>query len=359
MTLRRTTSPYASKAAGRRPCPRRAFTIIELLISVTIIIILLSILIVAVNAAQRTAQKAKTESLMTAIKQGMVRFKEDMGYIPPVLDINRDLPMTGGQAALPNPADSSYIDDVQDWYSVTSLPDYLLGYSHHQHDGYGYNPAQSSLLDWDAETPPLGIRHPQSDGVWGASRISGALGDRMKDTGGFYGSETSTHPFDTGKVYGPYIDLQDERVLGSVTAGSGNTLTIHLPGDSGYNPDDPKVILDYWGQPLRYYRRTYPAGGLKTSYRTGTAAFVPTLADVFLLRPFTLKVGQDVEARFADDGGDTAASVELKSASFAIFSSGPDLGVDQRGRRDDSPTSDYDGDGILGENEDNIVGVGQ
>ncbi|MHC4786270.1 MAG: type II secretion system protein, partial [Planctomycetota bacterium] len=62
----------------------RGFTIVELLIVIAVIIMLMGILIVAINAATRTAQGANTRSLMSSIKQGLVRFRADMGYLPPV-----------------------------------------------------------------------------------------------------------------------------------------------------------------------------------------------------------------------------------------------------------------------------------
>ena len=98
--------------------PRRAFTLIELLVVVAILIVLLTILIIAVNAASRTAQKASTQNLMDSMKKGLIRFKEDIGYYPPLL----------GPAAMPpvelrklfNPPLQSlpaaaYSDQIQDW----------------------------------------------------------------------------------------------------------------------------------------------------------------------------------------------------------------------------------------------------
>ena len=303
---------------------RRAFTIVELLIVVTIIIILLSILIVAVNAAQRAAQKAKTDSVINAVSQAMVRFKEDVEYYPPVLDPYRNLPMSGGRPVVPHPADANYDVAIQDWYSITTLADYLLGYGNNQQDGF--------------DGP--GIRQPEADGVWSATingTASGLLADRN------LGAAARTV-----KVYGPYLELKDQRLLGSIDPANPNL--VYFPGDAGYDPDAPKVIADYWGRPLRYYRPAYPPGGLKMNYRPGTAAFVPSLADVFVLRPFELKPGQAVDARMPDANGDTTCSFELKSAPFAIFSSGPDLGFTGNQRYDQVA-------GSL--NQDNMVGLGQ
>src|SRR5262245_56892486 len=87
------------------PPVARACTIIELLVAVAIIILLLRILIVAVNAATKTGQKARTQALMTAISQGLVHFKAEIGYLPPVLRNDRRLVDWRGQNLIGNDAD--------------------------------------------------------------------------------------------------------------------------------------------------------------------------------------------------------------------------------------------------------------
>ena len=47
--------------------------------------VVMGILIVAINAATKTAQATNTRALMSSIKQALVRFKGDIGYYPPVL----------------------------------------------------------------------------------------------------------------------------------------------------------------------------------------------------------------------------------------------------------------------------------
>ena len=66
------------------------FTLIELLITISLIVVLVSILTVAFGAARTAAQVAETQSRMSALKQATVRFKEDVGYYPAVLDTNRN-----------------------------------------------------------------------------------------------------------------------------------------------------------------------------------------------------------------------------------------------------------------------------
>jgi len=123
---------------------RGGFTIVELLIVIAMIILLLSILVVAVNRAGRTAQITNTRALMNSISQALVRFKEDVGYYPPVLA--PEDPSNPADAdefrqlrPPPNPDPNSpddYPNAIQQWYSITTLADYFLGYGDDQQDAY-------------------------------------------------------------------------------------------------------------------------------------------------------------------------------------------------------------------------------
>ncbi len=172
--------------------------------------------------------------------------------------------------------------------------------------------------------------------------------------------KSPTNPnIDTGKVFGPYLQLKDERLLGSTMDGT----NVFFPGEGGYNPDQPKVITDYWGRPIRYYRTVYKPGAIKFGYPPddydgdGSLDPKPTLADVFVLRPWEVTSGAATDSPIADLGtrGDTTATYALKTAALALFSAGPDRSLDEMSRFD---VDDADGDGISGENEDNIVEVG-
>ncbi len=334
---------------------RPGFTLVEMLIVIAMIIVLLSLLVVGLGRATKTAQAAKTKGLMTAINQGLVKFREDIGYYPPVLDNGRALLDGPGLGA------SDYEDVVQEWYSITSLAEYLVGYGNHREDGYGTVPGQPPIFAWESESPAIGLRHPGPDGVWGATRSGdGSLGFRMGGPDDF-GSTVNPGPLDQGRVYFPYIELDDDRLL----AGIDENGDIRFPGDSQYSADQPKVIVDFWGQPIQYFRRNYPPRALEQSYRPvdrtgdGTPDPVPTLSDVFRLRPFNVTVGAEKDTRFADRSaaGDTTTSFELEAAGFALFSPGPDR-VYEADVRADLPG--YGGDPEVGDelNRDNIVETG-
>ena len=99
----------------------------------------------------------------------------------------------------------------------------------------------------------------------------------------------------------------------------------------------PKVILDYWGQPIRYYRRGY----VNLTPNTPDQATDGTkfdLGDFFALRPT-----QAIESEFipdaqaatdvlADANNDRSSTARLRSAEFALLSSGPDKKLERQRR---------------------------
>ena len=329
-------SPKPDQHDGRK---LRGFTIVELLIVIAVIILLLSILIVAVNAATRTAQSASTLTLMNSMKQALVRFKADIGYYPPVLGEMASPPdLLRAWFEPPDPASAGYANDIQNWWSSAVMAEFLIGYDEGRYDGYGY-------VDL-GETPTLGIRDPGPDGVWGGSV------DRNLD--GMIDLEDRNPPLD-GTVYGPYLELKDQRLIAGVMYLGGNLQT-YFPGDAvpdGLSFEDlPKAIVDYWGQPIRYFRQVYRSGDIRSVYRSlDPNVPTPTLADVFVLRPFDLKPGSAIDG-IADNnpdipGGDSSTTHALRTAEFALLSAGPDRALNQDVRRDEDEF-----------NKDNIVELG-
>lgn len=318
---------------------RRAFSLVELLITVGVVIVVASLVIYVSAAARRSAQEANTQALMNSMSQGLTQFKNDTGYYPPVLDNDRSLasafPSSGFDPFMNPSADAEdYAEDRQQWYSETTLADYMLGYGGYDQDGYGNR---------TGENPPLGIRHPGPDGVWGADRYgSGGLVDRS------WSGSSSNNLFRqqelSGRVLGPYITLSDQRLVGMLTP-SGKVL---FPGDPGYNDTAPKAIADYWGNAIRYYRTPYPGNdpGAKL-HEASNANFTPSLIDVVVLRPQTIAVGQVIDSQVSDADGDNKASRQMRSAGFALFSRGADQAMDEDHRVDEEEF-----------NLDNLVEVG-
>lgn len=361
LNLTRQSARRSDRRLPRRTRRTGGFTIIELLVAVAIIIVLLSLLIVAVSFATKASQKSRTQSLMIEMKKGLIRFREDVGYYPPMLGPAAS-PIDELRRLFPSPDPSNagaYIGAMQDWFSTCGMADYLVGWDGHDRDGYGKNAGLAGLFDWEIETPAAGIRHPLADGVWNATisgLMTGALIDRMK-MGAIRGSETAPLPIDQGKILGPYLELKDDHLLAGITGYANGEPVLVYPGEPGYTDAVPKTIVDYWGTPIRYFRKPYPQGSLGQSWRSGVDIDrdgdvdgddrVPTLSDVYVLRPWDIKAGAEVRSPHPDAAGVDFTTSELNSAEFALLSAGPDKRLDSSRTRD---VQEY--------NKDNIVEVG-
>lgn len=404
-----------------QPRQPNAFTLVELLVVIGVIAMLVGLLIVGINAAQKRAQKMNTQFLLSSISQALSRFKSDHGYYPPVLGDPLTLtstslwPLPSGTTKLPstpqtqigfardllappiNTLDTSLSTTkvsqwtpqeataLQNWYSVTSLAEYLIGAGDRSADGYGIcgelpDPVPADPLPGQREIPRAGMRSPGMDGVWGAA-LQPVVKSDMNPTqyaiygngvvvtnpafkGLFYsrnlalpsrtlvdsttvsgaGNDTSkcilrSRPNLEGKIFGPYLELKDPSVIGGYRGriadprdptGVGTIQSIVRVTDGDPDFDKyPKVILDYWGQPIRYYRRGY----VNLTPNTPDQATDGTkfdLGDFFALRPT-----QAIESEFipdaqaatdvlADANNDRSSTPRLRSAEFALLSSGPD-----------------------------------
>lgn len=363
---------------------RRAFTILELLTVVAIIVTLVGLLVVALSSASRAAQAASTRNLMGSISRALTQFHTDTSYYPPVLGIS-----TGGAPAgtlgylrdlvlpqvLPTPPTVVQVAQLQVYYSMTSFVEYLIGPGSRSEDGFGAaglptlpDPASAGAK----EIPTGGIRAPGKDGVWGAYAspknpfgARGTLAQRNLPTGAF-----ANYPIQTtgaalaptaerknilnveGRVLGPYLEVKDGSLMGAIVGVDSNGAPIVArAGDNNWSPTAPKVILDYYGDPIRYYRRGYGNAnprmvGGKILGGGSDIGMGWDLGDIFVLRPWIFEAGTGIDG-FADGNGDTSTSKALVGAEFALFSAGPDRRADYTVRRD---AQDW--------NKDNVVEVG-
>jgi hypothetical protein len=314
---------------------------------------------------------------------------------------------------------------LQNWYSVTSLAEYLIGAGDRSADGYGIcgelpDPVPTDPLAGQRELPRAGIRSPGMDGVWGAALqpimstdVAATAGAAANYTSAKLGSPTikglffsrnlalpsrvllssttvsgagndtskcilRSRPNLEGKIFGPYLELKDPSVIGGYKgkkidpkdpAGIGKIQDIVRVTDGDPDFDKyPKVILDYWGQPIRYYRRGY-VNLTPNTLDLSTDGTKFDLGDFFALRPT-----QGIESEFvpaaqaatdvlADLNGDRSSTPRLRSAEFALLSSGPDKKI-VRDRRigidiTTSPVFDYQNpNNDVDVNADNIVETG-
>ena len=355
---------------------------------IVIIVMLIGILFVATSAARNSAKRSETRSRMNSMAQGTVMFQHDIGYLPPILNDARSLadfpnwPPTG----LQENEQISYRGTAQSWFSITSPAEYLLGYGGRNVDGYGSYRLLGGPLQLTDESPPLGIRHPANDGVWGATDPYG--GDTANIEGGWDLLDRAYAIGAGGKSYGPYIEIENEQMLGRIVLDSdGNAMVdpitrepaVFYPGDPEYDLESPMVLVDSWGSPIRYYRRVYPfrnqfrppdpategitESGIARVFPPSAQYGRPTLSDYIVLRPFNFTENH-VVASLGDysvpgSEGDKATSQVLQTGTFAYFSPGADRQLNQRirtdifgllGNSDDDATEEY--------NADNIVEVG-
>jgi len=330
------------------------FTIVELLVVLAIISLLTGLLIVAIGGARSSALAATTRARMGAMVQATDRFEGDTGYLPPLLDNDRSA-LDGLEPT--NRSGSSgpaYLERMQGWYSYTSPAEYLLGYGSSLQDGHD----------------GLGIRRPGEDGYWGAQSFDGD-GDgvgRLSERSPPQGPSSSNFSDPRGAVLGPYLEIDDLSMVGalggnvmgwdgSIDAATGQP-RVYMAGDPGYNADAPKVILDAWGVPIRYYRVNHPAGNPGGRYGAGYVppghegtspnytpdwTWTPSLSEFIALRPYDIAPDDAVTWTFLDNGdsywgdfsavgsgsagdpmGDPTSTGALNTGRFAYLSTGAD-----------------------------------
>lgn len=339
---------------------RRGFSVVELLVAMAIIVTLIALLVVAVERAMRGGQEAQTQFLMGSIEQGLVQFRSDHGYLPPVLGRGGTGSAAGGtigfaRDVLAPPANAA---GQQGWSSLTTIADYLLGYGDRSADGYGVigsPPYANPNAVGVEEFPLLGLRSPGPDGGWGSvlnprttqGVSAGVYAARNPGDAKVFPTVAGNAITIPGRVYGPYLEIKDTRALGALVGSDANgNPTIAFAGEIDNFDAYPKVVCDYWGAPILYYRRPY-LGSDPAKQNLNL-----NLGDVVALRPWEVPPGQDVDgladASLDISGGDRTTTRELIAAEFALLSSGPDRAVNLGVRRDR--------DGI---NEDNIVKVGR
>lgn len=333
----------AAAGEGSRDA-RRGFTLVELLVAISIVLILASLTFVAVNAARGKAKEAKARSTMTAMANATVAFEKDHGYIPPLLDNDRN------EYAYPDLSlrvtnSDAWRQQVYFADSVTSPAEYLLGYGDWSEDGYGNSSADGGYTGDALETPALGFRSPGVDGYWSVvdADMDGirTLAERRQQLLAGGDSSVWRRPENgyPGKVYGPYFALSASDLVGTAQLDNGGVVEqdprtgkvlVLFPGDPGYDETAPRVICDPWGNAIQYFRRPSPprtpssfiiAGDFNGD---GMQDSAPSLSDFVRLRAWDLAPGSAVDSDVADSGGDTTTSSRLQGGNYAFFSGGAD-----------------------------------
>lgn len=347
----------------------RGFTVLELLVVIAIVAVIAGLLLASLRGATDRSRAVKTRSIMRAVSIGLDAFKSDHGYHPVVLSGNssgRQGPAWRDVVPAPVPVVGNtpfplpdYAVDMQRWYSITTIPEFLLGAGGREADGYGTTEID---INSSGERPALGIRSPGIDGAWGSTIFgSGLLEDRAF---GLY-EDPSANPSqmrlrNPGRVYGPYLGLEGDIRLGKVlpantwpaapsseaqaeAVGQDPIRVIDENSQDWLNPDAKLVLLDPFDRPIEYFCNPYAPGDPSSVDQRKSAGvngatppippMRPSLADIIRLRPsafgseseFDGNISADVfNSHVRDLRGDFSASIAARTASYALFSSGAD-----------------------------------
>lgn len=203
--------------ASTPPAPRhRAFTLVELLVVVSIIALLLGILVPAVNSARRQAKRTKVRAALKAMSGAMEMFRNDIGEYMPSMEVdNQGNPVNDPVVG----ADTNNPNGAVPIYGAHRLARALVG-----HDLQGY-----------AKPTGDGTEYQMSDG-------------------------TPLYP-----RYGPYLDAEGVRIVYDVPAnapggydpyakyrGMRINFVARRPPDN-LRPHAP-MFLDVFNYPILYYR---------------------------------------------------------------------------------------------------------
>ncbi len=298
---------------------RPAFTLVEVIFSILLIAILISIAIVGIQAASRTAQAAADRQAAVALKVGVDSFKQEFGFLPPLVKgavpsgTEEPYNTTDRRINVYNPSDQSDLnflrgrsgaadgapisDDAPFRFSIQSLPYYLGG-----------------VLDADADgVAGPGFRAPRRDGSFSKS----------------------------GSSYQPFIDTSKK----SLRAWS--------------SPDTtrPYVIefRDRNGVPIRFYRwakesdAEFNRNGLRTlnipkvfgdaasdtDDRASPADTIPALRDAeyAILAAGPNRVFGDIKSGGSDKGTGTESLTEVQR-TLGVSASKSAVAVEQEARKD-------------------------
>jgi prepilin-type N-terminal cleavage/methylation domain-containing protein len=311
----------------------RAFTLIEIMISLLILGILLALIIGGAKLAIRTAKGTVDHQAVHSINMGASQFKQLFGfYIPLIRDEDQNSPnprrtivqisginrvnvhrATDGLPGVPyltfmqGPGPGVTLTNplVDDRYSECSIPVYLAGQLSLRLD-----PAQPNGIPIDG-IEGAGFCKPVIDGTF-------AIPSDILHPG--TGPNTTKR---TGTTYEPLISL----------GSSAPKLLVdpdHMPGDPGFNPEKVQVV-DRNNVPIRYYRWEH---GSQTPPPAGSPPFlnVPLMVGRW---PSGLEAVPALAGFTIPTDRDLSKNANIRGAVYAIVAAGPD------GVFGDEPSLDY------------------
>ena len=225
----------------QKPLPRSGFTLIEILVVISIIVILLGILLVALSSARNRAYAAQTTAVMDSFAQSCEKFRQDHGFLPGVVP----------EAIL---AGSPQISGTEN-----ALLHLMGGYVVEDEIGANAYNAYSTDDGWRE----VSFDDNSDDGNY-----------KMK----FNLQRIGEGPTIKGRKFSPYFSPSEREMLDIEMNGSEQ----YSPGFGGSEVLLPDLV-DGWGRPILYFRQTRTRGDLTNSDLTARPQFYLETALPYLL----------------------------------------------------------------------------
>ena len=208
------------------------FTLIEMMVTIALIALLVSILVVTGSRVRRIADNKQTNQTLVSIKTGLEQFHDTFGYYPPLLD-DRQSPITQFLSVVSDPNELKK-NEVH-YYSTLTLAPYLIGVGDINHDG-NPNVNGQNADEFDDGLAGEGFRDPGRDHAWGGALQS----DNRKKYWQHYQDADPDGKL-RGRVTKRLVDLDDS--LKRAVDRTGNEIQFYL-----------FQLNDVWERPIRYYR---------------------------------------------------------------------------------------------------------
>ena len=234
----------------RGTCPRRGFTLVELLVVIGIITLLIGILFPALRGARTNAKITSCRALLSALDTGIASFKADStfgGTLPPSRpDSLRDTSQSGARLVENPHAASAGSNQLVD--PPTSTAAERLGLS-------GASLLLWALIGADLEGTP-GFKDLDGDGYWYDDTWRGTAAAPGTGTVGAYGRLSTG----SGAPLMPRAPLYMEIGKAPVTPPvdpdlpTNNTYRVPAARDADHKIIGTRVFLDEWKQPVLYYK---------------------------------------------------------------------------------------------------------